>query len=141
MSTVRAVRGAIQVERDDPAVILAETRTLLEEVLRRNALAPEDVISVFFTMTPDLRGGFPAAAARQLGLVDVPLMCATELDVPTGMRRVIRLMAHIHTDLSQADVAHVYLRGAVRLRPDLAARGGVAVTEDERNHHGHRDVA
>ncbi|HVK24717.1 MAG TPA: chorismate mutase [Actinokineospora sp.] len=120
MTAVRAVRGAIQVDRDERDLIIADTRTLLEEILLRNDVAEEDIISVFFTMTPDLASGFPAAAARELGLVDVPLMCATEIAVPNALRRVVRVLAHINTDLSRSDVEHVYLRGAGRLRPDLA---------------------
>lgn len=123
MTTVRAVRGAIQIDRDDPDLILAETGVLLEQVMRRNELAAEDIISVVFTMTPDLASGFPAAAARRLGLTDVPLLCATEIDVPEAMERVIRLLAHIETERPKAEIEHVYLRGAVRLRPDLAQRG------------------
>ncbi|HEV2781543.1 MAG TPA: chorismate mutase [Actinophytocola sp.] len=122
MVAVRAVRGAIQVDRDHPDVILAETKALLQELVRRNAIEPEDIISVFFTMTPDLASDFPAAAARELGLVDVPLMCATEIDVPNAMKRVIRVLAHVHSDRPRSAIEHVYLRGAARLRPDLAPR-------------------
>ncbi|BCB74071.1 chorismate mutase [Phytohabitans flavus] len=118
---VRAVRGATQVERDDPDAILGGTRELLSEIIHRNGLAVEDIISVLFTMTPDLSSGFPAPAARELGLVTVPLLCATEIDVPDAMPMVIRVLAHIHTERSPAAVAHVYLRGAARLRPDLDA--------------------
>lgn len=119
MTTVRAVRGAIQIERDDPELIAADTRELLHEVIRRNAIDTDDLISVVFTMTPDLASGFPAAAARALGLTDVPLLCATEIGVPNAMARVIRLLAHIHTDRPRSAIEHVYLRGAARLRPDL----------------------
>jgi chorismate mutase len=117
---VRAVRGAIQVERDDPAVIVADTALLLTEVVCRNAIDRDDVISVVFTVTPDLASEFPATAARDLGLVDVPLLCATEIPVPDAMQRVVRLLAHIETDRPRSAVEHVYLRGAARLRPDLA---------------------
>jgi len=126
MSSVRAIRGAIQVARDDPALIDAGTRLLIGEVIRRNALAEDDIISVLFTMTPDLVSRFPATAARDLGLTDVPLLCGVEIAVPNAMRRVIRLLAHVHTDRSPSDVEHVYLRGATRLRPDLQRRPGVA---------------
>lgn len=122
MTGVRAVRGAIQIERDDPAVIVADTKTLLGEVITRNRLVVDDLISVFFTLTPDLASGFPAAAAREMGLVDVPLMCATEIAVPHALKRVIRLLAHFHSDRPRAAIEHVYLRGAVQLRPDLASR-------------------
>jgi chorismate mutase len=119
MTAVRAVRGAIQIDRDDPEVIYADTSALLTAVIRRNHLAADDIISVLFTMTPDLASGFPAAAARGLGLAEVPLLCATEIGVPNAMERVIRLLAHIQTDRPQSAVEHVYLRGATRLRPDL----------------------
>jgi chorismate mutase len=122
MAAVRAVRGAIQVDRDDPTLIHAETKALLQEVFCRNGIGPEDIISVFFTMTPDLASVFPAVAARDLGLVDVPLMCATEIAVPNALERVIRLMAHINSDRPQSQIEHVYLRGATRLRPDLPPR-------------------
>jgi chorismate mutase len=121
MIAVRAVRGAIQVERDDPGIIFTETCALVLEVIRRNGVAIDDIISIFFTVTADLKSGFPAAAARAVGLTDVPMLCAAEIDVPNSMERVIRLLAHIQTDRS-ASVEHVYLGGAVRLRPDLAQR-------------------
>jgi chorismate mutase len=116
---VRAVRGAIQVDEDDRQQVLDATTELLEAVLARNALAHEDLISVLFTATPDLRSEFPAYAARQMGITDVPLMCASEIDVPGAMPRVLRLLAHVETDLPRADVRHVYLRGAAQLRTDL----------------------
>ena len=116
---VRAVRGAIQIDADDRDQILDATTELLREVLHRNHLAPDDLISVFFTATPDLRSEFPAYAARQMGITDVPLLCAGEIDVPGAMPRVLRLLAHVETDLSRHDVRHVYLRGAAQLRTDL----------------------
>ncbi len=116
---VRAVRGAIQVDEDDRQQVLDATTELLEAVLTRNALAHDDLISVLFTATPDLRSEFPAYAARQMGITDVPLMCASEIDVPGAMPRVLRLLAHVETDLPRADVRHVYLRGAAKLRTDL----------------------
>jgi chorismate mutase len=88
-------------------------------VLYRNKLAADDVISMLFTATPDLTSEFPAYAARKMGLTDVPLLCATEIAVPGAMPRVLRLMAHVETDLPRADIRHVYLRGAAALRTDL----------------------
>lgn len=119
--TVRAVRGAIQVDRDDPADVLAATRELLTEVVRHNELTPDDLISIVFTLTPDLTSCFPAEAARGLGLDDVPLLCATEVGVPGALPRVVRLLAHVESDRPRSAVRHIYLRGATRLRPDLAA--------------------
>ena len=116
---VRAVRGAIQVDADVREEILDATTELLEAVLTRNALSHDDLISVVFTATPDLRAEFPAYAARQMGITDVPLLCAQEIDVPGSMPRVLRLLAHVETSLSRHDLRHVYLRGAAQLRTDL----------------------
>jgi chorismate mutase len=117
---VLAVRGAIQVDADDRDQILAATAELVTEVMTRNALTTDDVISVIFTATPDLTAEFPALAARKLGFHEVPLLCASEIDVPHALPRVIRLMAHITTDRPRSDVQHVYLRGATALRVDIA---------------------
>jgi chorismate mutase len=116
---VRAVRGATQVDRDDRDEVLEASAELVAEVLYRNKLSPDDVISMLFTATPDLTSEFPAYAARKMGLTDVPLLCATEIAVPGAMPRVLRLMAHVETELPRADVRHVYLRGAAALRTDL----------------------
>lgn len=116
---LRAVRGAIQVDRDDRDEVLAASTELVAAVLERNALRSEDLVSIVFTATPDLRSEFPAYAARQMGLHDVPLLCASEIDVPGAMPRVLRLLAHVETALSRAEVRHVYLRGAAALRTDL----------------------
>ena len=117
---VLAVRGAVQVDADDRGQILAATTELVTEVMDRNALTPDDVISVIFTATPDLTAEFPALAARKLGFHEVPLLCASEIDVPHALPRVIRLMAHIQTDRPRSDIQHVYLRGAAALRLDIA---------------------
>jgi chorismate mutase len=116
---VRAVRGATQVDADDRDQVLAATTELLTEVLHRNELSNDDLISVVFTATPDLRSEFPAYAARQMGITDVPLLCAAEIDVPGAMPRVLRLLAHVETDRPRAQLRHVYLRGAAALRTDL----------------------
>ena len=116
---VRAIRGAIQIDHDGRDEILAGTTELVREVLRRNDVAGEDLISIMFTATPDLTAEFPAYAARALGLTDVPLICATEISVPGAMPRVLRLLAHVATPRSRAQLRHVYLRGAAQLRTDL----------------------
>ena len=116
---VRAVRGAIQVDADDRALILDGTSELVTEVLRRNELTNEEIISIVFTATPDLTAEFPAYAARQMGLTDVPLLCATEIAVPGSMPRVLRLLAHIETARSRSEIHHPYLRGAAALRRDV----------------------
>jgi chorismate mutase len=117
---VRAVRGATQIDADDRDQILEATTELVSEVMARNGLTTDDVISVIFTVTPDLTAEFPALAARKLGFHEVPLLCATEIGVPGALPRVIRLMAHIETDRPRSDVQHVYLRGATALRLDIA---------------------
>lgn len=113
------MRGAIQVDVDAREDILEATTELLTAVLERNALVPDDLISVVFTATPDLRAEFPAYAARQMGITDVPLLCASEIDVAGAMPRVLRLLAHVETERPRADLRHVYLRGAAQLRTDL----------------------
>ncbi|MEV7802345.1 chorismate mutase [Microbispora sp. NPDC088329] len=117
---VRAIRGAIQVDGNDRDAILTGTTELVTEVMGRNNLTTDDVISVIFTSTPDLTAEFPALAARKLGFHDVPLLCATEIDVPGALPRVVRLMAHVQTDRPRQEIQHVYLRGAVALRVDIA---------------------
>jgi chorismate mutase len=117
---VRGIRGAIDVVNDSPEAVLAAARELLEAILLANpALKPADLASVLFTVTDDLQSVYPAQAARYLGWGNVPLMCAREIQVPGGLPRCVRVLLHWNTDLGQADVRHVYLRGAVSLRPDL----------------------
>lgn len=116
---VRAVRGAIQVDDDTRDDVLEGSAELVRTVLERNALSADDIISILFTATPDLTAEFPAYAARLLGLKDVPLMCASEIAVPGAMPRVLRLLAHVETERSRAELRHVYLRGAAALRTDL----------------------
>jgi chorismate mutase len=116
---VRAVRGAIQVEANERKAVLDGATELVTEVMRRNGIAAEALISILFTATPDLTAEFPAYAARQLGLTDVPLMCASEIAVPGALPLTLRLLAHVETDLPRIDIRHVYLRGAASLRTDL----------------------
>jgi chorismate mutase len=116
---VRAVRAATQVDADERELILEAIAELVTEVLKRNEMTGEDVISAIFTVTPDLASEFPAYAARMAGLADVPLLCATEIPVPGSMPRVIRMLAHVETDRPREQIRHVYLRGAAALRPDL----------------------
>jgi chorismate mutase len=117
---VRAIRGAVQIDANERAAILEGTTELVTEVMTRNDLVPGDVISVLFTTTPDLTAEFPALAARKLGFQDVPLLCATEIDVPGAMPRVVRLMMHVETAVPRREIVHVYLRGAAALRLDIA---------------------
>lgn len=118
----RGIRGAITVAEDRPELILAATRELLEAILHANAgMTPEDIASAFFTVTPDLSSTFPAQAAREMGWSQVPMMCAREIPVPGSLPRVIRVMVHWNTERAQSEIVHVYLREAVKLRPDLVA--------------------
>jgi chorismate mutase len=117
---VRAVRGAVQLDRDEREHMVESVQELVLTVLRTNGFELDDLISILFTSTPDLHSEFPATAARGIGLDDVPLVCAQELDIAGAMPRVIRLMAHVETGKSRAEIQHVYLRGAVALRRDLA---------------------
>ncbi len=116
---VRAVRGATTVERDDAADIAAATRELLTSMLEANEIAVDDVISVLFTTSPDLTAAFPAAAARGIGFQTVPLMCASEIDVPGAKRLCIRVMMHAYSARSRDEVRHVYLHDAQNLRDDI----------------------
>ena len=117
---VRAIRGAVQVDANERAAILEGTTELVTEVMTRNGLATDDVISVVFTATPDLTAEFPALAARKIGFQDVPLLCAAEIGVPGALPRVVRLLMHVETAKPRAAVQHVYLRGAAALRLDIA---------------------
>jgi len=114
-----ALRGAITVDRNDSESILEGTTELVREVMQRNRLGPDDMVSCIFTCTSDLDAEFPAVAARQLGLNGVPLLCAREMEVPGSLPRVIRLMLHCYTGSSEPQ--HVYLREAKALRRDLEA--------------------
>jgi len=117
---VRAIRGAVQLDADERDHLLASVDELIREILGQNQLDTDDLVSMIFTATPDLRSEFPALAARQLGIGDVPLLCAQELDIEGAMPRVIRVLVHAETDRAKAEVRHVYLRGAAALRRDLA---------------------
>ena len=115
----RGVRGATTVSRNDRDEILEATRQLLALMIRRNRIESKDVASAIFTITSDLNAEFPALAARQLGWMDVPLICTHEISVPGSLPMCIRILLHWNTERSQSEVAHVYVRDAVRLRPDL----------------------
>lgn len=119
---VRGIRGATSVEQNTAAEILGATKELLEEILRTNELTDySEIVSAVFTTTPDLTACFPAEAARELGMKQVPLLCASEIAVPTGMPMCIRILLHLNTEKKQAEVVHVYLRNARKLRPDVCS--------------------
>lgn len=120
--TIRGIRGATTVLADDPDLILQATRELLEVILDENeGMRPDDVASAIFTVTDDLVSTFPAQAARQMGWGLVPMMCAREIPVPDSLPHVIRVLVHWNTEIPQSEIKHVYLRDAVKLRPDLVA--------------------
>ena len=116
---VRAIRGAVTVDANTREAILAATRELVQAVVERNALSVDDMVSAIFTMTADLDAVFPAEAAREMGWNQVPLLNAREIAVPGSLPMCVRLMLHTYTDLPRERIQHVYLRDAVRLRPDL----------------------
>lgn len=116
---LRAIRGAITCDENTKAEIDAKTARLVEEILARNEVEHDALVSVLFTATADLTAEFPAAAARAIGLGDVPLLCAQELSIDHGMARVVRVLVHCYTEKSRDELHHVYLEGARALRDDL----------------------
>jgi len=118
---VRGVRGATVVLSDSPEAILEGTSELLAALLAANhGMEPTDIASVLFTMSEDLASTYPAQAARKMGWSEVPLLCAREIPVPTGLSHCIRILIHWNTSKPQSEIIHVYLHDAVRLRPDLS---------------------
>jgi chorismate mutase len=115
----RGIRGAITADADDTASIARATERLLTEMTRRNGIELDDIASVLFTLTPDLRACFPALAAREMGWIWVPMLHALEVDVPGALGRCIRVLMHVNTSRGAREIEHVYLDGATALRPDL----------------------
>ncbi|MEO0010985.1 MAG: hypothetical protein RIQ39_574 [Actinomycetota bacterium] len=118
--SVRAIRGAVQVEENSASAIATGTKELLSEILRANTLEVSQIISVLLTATPDLNAAFPAAAAREVGFESTPLLCAVEIDVPGALPRVVRAMVTVETEQSLPEITHIYLGGAKALRRDIA---------------------
>jgi len=116
----RGIRGATTVSANSAAEILEATRELLERIIAANDIQAADVASALFTVTPDLTAAFPARAARDLGWHQAALLDALEIPVPDSLPRCVRVLIHWNTNKSQAEICHVYLRGAAALRPDLA---------------------
>ena len=119
-TVVRGVRGATTVESNTREDILKATRQLLALMMRRNEIQPTDVASAIFTLTKDLNAEFPALAARQMGWLEVPLLCGYELEVPGSLGKCVRILVHWNTDKPQSAIHHVYIHDAVALRPDLS---------------------
>jgi chorismate mutase len=120
MSSVRAIRGAVQSTANTASAIDEATKELLAQMVSANGLTVDDFISVIFTVSPDLDAAFPASSARDLGFTDVPLICAVEIGVPGSLERAIRIMAHVQTSLKKSEISHIYLGGAQVLRRDIA---------------------
>ncbi|MEY3185780.1 MAG: chorismate mutase [Actinomycetota bacterium] len=118
--SLRAIRGAIQIDVDSQQEMRTAVIELMTTLLAKNQLTPQDLVSVIFTCTPDLVSDFPAASAREMGLGAVPLLCAVEMNVPGSLPRTIRTLVHCETELGKDEISHVYLRGAVALRRDIA---------------------
>jgi chorismate mutase len=116
---IRGLRGATTCDEDTPTAIEDATQELLRAMMDRNELFHDDVVSVFFTATPDLTSTFPATVARGIGFGDIPLICASEIDVPGAMPRCVRILMHVYTNRSRSELRHVYLRNAQGLRDDL----------------------
>lgn len=117
---VRGIRGATSTPADTRETILEVTRELLGEMLRANQIVDfDEIVSILFTTTPDLTATFPAEAARELGMNQVPLLCASEIDVPGRLPRCVRVLLHVNSDKPARDIVHVYLREAKTLRPDM----------------------
>lgn len=115
---VRGIRGATTADGDTRDAILAATRELLAAIVSANGIDPHEIASAVFTTTPDLTAEYPARAARDMGWSEVPLLGATEMSVPGGLPRCIRVLLHVNTRRPSSRMKHIYLRGARALRPD-----------------------
>jgi chorismate mutase len=127
----RGVRGATTIERDSREEILTATRQLLALMIRLNDIQPADIGSAIFSTTEDVNAEFPALAARQLGWSDVPLLCTHELNVPGSLPLCIRVLLHWNTEKTQSEIHHVYIKDAVKLRPDISTLPAVDARELE----------
>jgi len=122
MNSLKAFRGATQLSADSKVEMKEAVSELLKEVMGANSLVNDDLVSILFTATPDLHSDFPAAGVRDLGFVDLPLICAQELDIEGALPRTIRILIHANSPLTRSEIKHKYLRGAAVLRPDLAQK-------------------
>lgn len=114
------VRGATMLQKNDAQEMKLAVSELLQEMIAKNNIKNEDLVSIIFTTTEDLNCAFPASSARELGLGDVPLLCSKEIDVPNAPELVVRILIHTYSEIARKDVSHIYLRGAEVLRQDLA---------------------
>ncbi|MDH3890430.1 MAG: chorismate mutase [candidate division Zixibacteria bacterium] len=120
MTPVRGIRGAIRADENNRESVQSATRELVEAMMKANDLKLTDIVSAFFTATPDLNADFPAYATRELGWKHVPMLCAQEINVPGAMTRVIRILFHVNNGSTPEEIKHVYLGDTKTLRPDLA---------------------
>jgi chorismate mutase len=120
MKQVRGIRGAIKLKENSRKAIFGATKKLIEAIMEANDVRVEDIASVFFTATGDLNADYPAYAAREMGWIHVPLLCAREMDVPGGMKMVIRILMHVNSEKAQKQINHQYLGETARLRPDIS---------------------
>jgi chorismate mutase len=118
----RAIRGAITADKNTPDAIAQATQALLVEMIATNSLRLRDIASAIFTVSKDLTAAFPAATARAMGWEDVPMLCAMEIPVPKSLKKCIRVMLLVNTWRAQKKIRHQYLKGASRLRPDIAEK-------------------
>lgn len=116
---VRGIRGATTVENNDKREILDASAQMLEKIISENEINIDDIVSIIFTITPDLTKAFPAAAAREMGIVNVPLLDMSEPEIDGALKKCIRVLMHVNTDKNNSDMKHIYLKGAKVLRPDL----------------------
>jgi len=119
--SVRGIRGATTVELNEKEEILNGTQDLLGQLLKKNQIKSEDIVSIFFSLTQDLNAEFPAIAARNLGLTDTPLLCLNEIAVPGSLAKCIRILIHVNSEKPQTEMTHLYLRRAEVLRPEFAS--------------------
>ncbi|MFH2036844.1 MAG: chorismate mutase [Candidatus Zixiibacteriota bacterium] len=119
MNKVRGIRGAIQIPSNTSEEIFGATKELLTQMIEANDIDYEDIASIFFTATDDINADFPAYAARDMGLGQVPLLCAREINVPNGMKSLVRILIHFNTEKEQFEIKHQYLGATAKLRPDL----------------------
>lgn len=124
MQRIVGIRGATTTEYNTSDSILKDTRILLKEILEKNDVKNDEIISMIFTVSNDLNAAFPAAAAREMGLTDVPLICTNEINVPGSLEKCIRVLMHTYTDKTRESINHVYLKNAKKLRPDLVEKQG-----------------
>lgn len=117
---MRGIRGAVCASANSREAVFEATRNLLIQMFSKNDIETERIASIFITATPDLTADYPAYVVREMGLTQIPLMCATEINVPGAMQRVIRILIHFDTEKQQSEIRHLYLGDAARLRPDLA---------------------